>query len=86
MPTPNISVSSTAVRVVIAETPAPLVNPPVGTYILPSLTIDQYGRVTAAAQNNDIATDSTQDNLGQTVDSLVSLITGGITAGTWSNP
>jgi hypothetical protein len=84
MPNPNITVSSTAVRVVLSEVPAPLTNPPVGTFNMPALTIDEYGRVTAASQTNDIATASTQDALETSIDSLVSLLSGGISSGTWT--
>jgi len=49
----------------------PLVPSPAGTYEIPSVTVNQYGQVTAAAENNDVASATTQDQILANVEILV---------------
>jgi len=62
----------------------PLVPSPAGTFNFANVTVDQYGRVTSATQNNDVASATTQQQILATVDFLINDISiNGIYGGSW---
>jgi len=64
----------------------PLDPSPAGTYSIPSITVDAFGRITTASLNNNVASATTQQQILATVDNLVSnILVGGISGGTWQN-
>lgn len=84
MSVPNITVTSTNVRVYAGDFQYPaLPTNPAGSYVMPDITVNTYGQITAATQNNDIATLATQQQLSAAVDAFVPLLTGGVAGGTW---
>lgn len=78
----SVSVSGAGTTISVSD--PPLATNPAGTYVMPNLTVDSYGRVVSATQNNDIASAFTQVLLSNQVDSLVLLATNGIDGGTWT--
>lgn len=64
----------------------PLNPSPAGTYGFASITVDGYGRVTSATQNNDVASATTQQQILVTVDIINAALIGGILGGPWVNP
>lgn len=84
MSVPNISVTSTNVRVFVGDFQYPaLPTNPAGSYVMPDITVNTYGQITAATQNNDIAAITTQAQLSAAIDALVPLFTGGVNGQTW---
>lgn len=83
MAAPNITVSSTAVRVELSDIP-PLTTNPAGTFVMPAMTVDQYGRVTKAVQSNDIASNQTQIAMSAEIDAIIGILTDGFVPVTWS--
>lgn len=62
----------------------PLVPSPAGTFNFANVTVDQYGRVTSATQNNDVASATTQQQILATVDFLINDISvNGVYGGSW---
>ena len=62
----------------------PIVPSPAGSYLVPSITVDQFGRVTVASQNNDVASATTQQQILATLDQITNEIAvGGVYGLTW---
>lgn len=62
----------------------PLVPSPAGSFNFANVTVDQYGRVTSATQNNDVASATTQQQILATVDLLVTdILLNGVDGGSW---
>lgn len=63
----------------------PLSPSPAGAYNFANVTVDQYGRVTAAAQNNNVASATTQAQILFTVDEIYLALSQGVDGGDWDN-
>lgn len=81
----NISVTDTGIRIVFGQ--MPVLDPTsAGTYLVPTITVDAFGRVASAVQNNDVALATTQQQILQTVDILVTTLNDQIVfGGMWDN-
>lgn len=63
----------------------PLVPSPAGTYEIPSVTVNQYGQVTAAAENNDVAGATTQNQILANIEILTTVTIPDIESGGINN-
>jgi hypothetical protein len=81
----NITVTSTGVEIIVGGVGyAPLSPSPAGTFSPAAITVDEFGRVTAAAQALNVATETTLQLVLSDLDYIqYQLDGGGITGGVW---
>ena len=84
----QITVSPIVRNVIVGQGAGQILSPnPAGTFTAATITVDQYGRVTAAANTGDVASEITQQQQIATLDALSvtvnAALAGGVIAGTW---
>lgn len=82
----TIAVENNVVTITVNGGVQPLSPSPAGSFTVPSITVDAYGRITAVTENNDVASATTQQQILATVDLIFNAIQGGVSGGSWSNP
>lgn len=81
----SISVENNVVTITVNGGVQPLTPSPAGTFNFATITVDQFGRITSASQNNDVASAATQAQILVTVDYISQQLDGGLDGGLWDN-